>query len=288
MTDRSVKILTGQIEDVLIKVGEFIFPMDLIVLKTAPVENPQGQIRVILSRPFRSNALINCHSSLMKLTFGNMMIDLNIFNLRRQLSDPSDQSFEVDLIQRLSSEHFAEDHMDSDFGCTYQSFEKLYEEEIKLFAKMDQQVNHVSSTHREPYPEPMNEEPCSRLHPSMEKPPKLDIKPLSDILMYACLGADEILPVIIAANLSKSKGEALFSVLRENKEAIGWTMADIKGISPTIVQHRIHLTEEANPRRHPQRRLISIMKEAVRKYILKCLDNGTIYPISDSSWVSPI
>jgi len=31
-----------------------------------------------------------------------------------------------------------------------------------------------------------------------------------------------------------------------------------------------------------------VMKEVVRKDILKCLDNGIIYPISDSSWVSPV
>jgi len=44
------------------------------------------------------------------------------------------------------------------------------------------------------------------------------------------------------------------SILR-NREAIGWTMNDIKGISPAIVQHRIHLNDEATPRRDPQRRL---------------------------------
>ena len=63
-------------------------------------------------------------------------------------------------------------------------------------------------------------------------------------------------------------------------------MADIKGISPTIVQHRIHLTENAKPRKDPQRRMNPVMKEAVRKDILKCLDNRIIYPISDSLWVS--
>jgi len=65
-------------------------------------------------------------------------------------------------------------------------------------------------------------------------------------------------------------------------------MADIKGISPTIVQHRIQLTENAKPRRDPQRRMNPIIKEVVRKNILKCLDNGIIYPISDSSWVSHV
>ena len=73
------------IADVLIKVGEFIFPVDFVILETAPVENPRGQIPVILGRPFlaTSNALINCRCGLMKLTFGNMTIDLNIFNLNQ-------------------------------------------------------------------------------------------------------------------------------------------------------------------------------------------------------------
>jgi len=42
-------------------------------------------------------------------------------------------------------------------------------------------------------------------------------------------------------------------------EAIGWTIADIKRISLSIIQHRIHLTEEAKPKSNPQRRLNPIM-----------------------------
>ena len=63
---------------------------------------------------------------------------------------------------------------------------------------------------------------------------------------------------------------------------------DIKGISPAIVQHRIHLVDEATPRRDSQRRLNPLMQEAVKAEILKLLDNGIIYPISDSQWVSPV
>jgi len=37
-------------------------------------------------------------------------------------------------------------------------------------------------------------------------------------------------------------------VLRDKKEAIGWTMADIKGLNPSIVHDRIHLIEEAKPK----------------------------------------
>ena len=63
-------------------------------------------------------------------------------------------------------------------------------------------------------------------------------------------------------------------------------MTDIKGLSPAIVQHRIHLNEEATPKRDPQRRLNLIMQEVVHAEIVKLLDNGIIYPISDSQWVS--
>ena len=73
-----------------------------------------------------------------------------------------------------------------------------------------------------------------------------------------------------------------------NKEAIGWTMADIKEISPAIVQHRINLVDEAKPSRDAQRRLNPVLKEVVRKDVLKNLDNGIIFPIADSNWVSPV
>ena len=86
--DRSVKIPKGKVEDVLIKVGEFIFLVNFVVLETVLVENSRGRIPVIPGRPFlvTSNALINCHSGLIKLTFGNMTIDLNIFNLESSQS----------------------------------------------------------------------------------------------------------------------------------------------------------------------------------------------------------
>ena len=65
-------------------------------------------------------------------------------------------------------------------------------------------------------------------------------------------------------------------------------MTDIKGISLSIVQHWIHLTEEAKPKRDPQCRLNPIMQEAVWAEIVKLLDNGIVYSIFDSQWVSPV
>ena len=77
-------------------------------------------------------------------------------------------------------------------------------------------------------------------------------------------------------------------MLRDNKEAIGWIITDIKGLSPSIVQHRIHLIEKSKSKRDPQRRLNPIMQEVIRVEILKLLDNEIIYPISDCQWVSSV
>jgi hypothetical protein len=77
-------------------------------------------------------------------------------------------------------------------------------------------------------------------------------------------------------------------VLREHKEAIGWTVEDIKGISPSLVMHKIRLEENSKPSREPQRRLNPAMQEVVRMEVIKLLDAGIIYPICNSKWVSLI
>jgi hypothetical protein len=118
--------------------------------------------------------------------------------------------------------------------------------------------------------------------------PKKELKPLPDNLKYKFLGPAESLPVIIASNLIHAQEEKLLGVLREHKEAIGWTIEDIKGISPSLVMHKIHLEENSKPTREPQRRLNLTMQEVVRAEVINLLDVGIIYPISDSKWVSPI
>jgi len=42
--------------------------------------------------------------------------------------------------------------------------------------------------------------------------------------------------------------EKLLRVLRAYKEAIGWSIHDIKGISPSIYTHRIHIEDEFKPK----------------------------------------
>ena len=65
-------------------------------------------------------------------------------------------------------------------------------------------------------------------------------------------------------------------------------MDDLKGISHSICMHKILLEKNAKRSIEHQRRLNPVMKEEVRKEILKWLNVGFIYAISDSPWVSPV
>ena len=73
--------------------------------------------------------------------------------------------------------------------------------------------------------------------------PKLELKQLPDTLKYVFIGPSKTLLVIIALDFDSFREEKHDKILGEHKEAKGWSVADIKGISPSIVQHRIYLEE---------------------------------------------
>ena len=77
-------------------------------------------------------------------------------------------------------------------------------------------------------------------------------------------------------------------ILRDHKDALGWSLADLKGIRPSMCMHRILLEDGHKPSFEAQRRLNPTMKEVFHKEVLKWLDAGVIYLISDSAWVSPV
>ena len=86
LVDRSVKIPKGIVEDVLVKVDKFYYPVDFVVLDTDPIENEPNHVPIILGRPFlaTANAIINYQNGVMQLTFGNMTLELNIFHLNNK------------------------------------------------------------------------------------------------------------------------------------------------------------------------------------------------------------
>ena len=107
LADRSIKIPKGTIEDVLIQVDRFYYPVDFVVLDTEPVAVGTNHVPIILGRPFlaTSNSIINCRNGVMQLTFGNMTLELNIFHLsKRHMHSEEDDCEEVYMIDAILEE----------------------------------------------------------------------------------------------------------------------------------------------------------------------------------------
>ncbi|KAL1223575.1 hypothetical protein V5N11_034323 [Cardamine amara subsp. amara] len=117
---------------------------------------------------------------------------------------------------------------------------------------------------------------------------KADLKPLPRGQRYAFLGPNSTYPVIVNDALNSNELHALITELKKFRRAIGYSLDDIKRISPSLCTHRIHLQNESYSSIEPHRRLNPNLKEVVKKEILKVLDAGFIYPISDSTWISPV
>ncbi|GJS17426.1 putative nucleotidyltransferase, ribonuclease H [Tanacetum coccineum] len=97
---------------------------------------------------------------------------------------------------------------------------------------------------------------------------------------------DDQLPVVISSALSAQKKAKLLEVLKKHKGAIAWSIADIKRIDSSLCTHKILMADEHKPTVQPQRQVNPNIKEVVKKEVIKLLDAGLIYPISDNSWVS--
>jgi hypothetical protein len=224
----------------LIKVDKFYFPVDFIVLDTEPVQNVGIQIPVILGQPFlaTANALINCRTRAMKISFGNMTVELNIFDISKQLLETIEIGSAC-LIEEIIEDTIDETSIEDPLEACFAQFGEDLDLD-KLLEQADAMLELASL------------ENSKENEVEVSEPPKKELKPLPDSLKYKFLGPAESLPVIIASDLVDTQEEKLLDVLREHKEAIGWTIEDIQGISPSVVMHKIHLEEDAKPSQlHP-------------------------------------
>ncbi|KAM1157367.1 hypothetical protein ACFX1X_028288 [Malus domestica] len=116
------------------------------------------------------------------------------------------------------------------------------EEVAKMVAALESLPQHVGKHSN------LNSIPVStnKLLPLVIQAPSIEIKPLPNHLKYVFLGDQETLPVIVSSTLTAGDEEKLVRVLKEYKTAIGWTLPDIKGISPTTCMHRILLEKGLN------------------------------------------
>ena len=113
----------------------------------------------------------------------------------------------------------------------------------------------------------------------------MELKVLPPHLKYVFLEEDDAKPMVISNAFSPKEEAKLVELLKKHKEEIECHIFDLKGINPSYCMHKIMMEEDYRLVRQPQRRLNPTMKQEVREEVLKFLEVGLIYSISDSAWV---
>ena len=176
LAGRSIKIPKGTVEDVLIQVDKFYYPVDFVVLDIEPVAAGANYVPIILGRQFlaASNAIINCRNGVMQLTFGNMTLELNIFHLSKKHMQPEeDVSEEACIIYTILEEQ-----------ADQQGMLDILDEELTECSEEQEEVDMKSvqgywRRRNEIFPFVTGEE--------ISEPQKIDLKPLPIELKYAYL-----------------------------------------------------------------------------------------------------
>nr|GEW22087.1 reverse transcriptase domain-containing protein [Tanacetum cinerariifolium] len=271
-SDRSITHPKGVAEDVFVKVGKFHFPTDFVVVdfKAAP------RVPLILGRYFlrTGRALIDVYKEEITLRVNDEAFTFNLNQTTRYSSTYDDMSVNrINVIDVARAEYAQEmlgfSNNSSGGNSTSTSEPIIFDsspsltpfegsdfvlEEIEAYLKDDSilpKINHA------------------------------DCDPEADICV-------DKLPVIIAKDLKVDEKEALLKVLQSHKRAIAWKITDIKGIDPRFCTHKILMEEDYKPAVQIQRRVNLKIHEVIKKEVIKLLDAGMIYPISDSPWVSLI
>ncbi|XP_073152066.1 uncharacterized protein [Henckelia pumila] len=279
LADRSNAYPEWVVEDVLVQVKELIFPADFYILRMEENSMSNSPL-ILLGRPFMktTRTKIDVDDGTLSVEFDGEIVKFNIFDAMKYPSE-NHSICSIDVVDSIVREVFEEECETENFQMYAQL--NVDEELAEAYGISEQEIDQTRVTNFKV------EIPFShkKLLPSALQAPKLELKSLPDHLKYIYLGYEETLPVIISKKLTEDQEERLVTVLKEHKTAIGWTLADIKGISSSICMHRILLEDDAKPVREFQRKLNQVMNEVVMKEIIKLLDEVKIYPISDSKWI---
>ena len=284
MADRTLAKPEGVIEDVLVKVGKFIFPVDFIILDI----EEDSQVPLLLGRPFLATgaALIDMQKGVLTLRVGEEAADFNLLKSLKNLDTDREAYKLVDDVYINNSDCY--------YDCNAQLPINENEMNFQYLEDVNSDFPHISLHSTEKVLSlkqnsidngDNNEEKKFHQETSAEG---LVLKELPSHLKYAYLELPKSKPVIISARLSDAEELKLLKILKNYQESIAWSIDELKGISPSICMHKILLEENAKPSVEHQRILNPVMKEVVRKEVLKWLNAGFIYAISDSPWVSPV
>ncbi|KAK1679228.1 hypothetical protein QYE76_040076 [Lolium multiflorum] len=264
----------GIVRDVEVLCGKIKYPADFLVLGSAASDH----CPIIFGRPFLNTcgAIIDCKKEKILTKFAGESYEFNFskFTKTPYKADLPSNDFKMEQCASivLVPNNPLQQHLENSESEVFRK-ERDELEEIFLrqpILKHDLPVEDLGTT------------------PPPKEDPVFDLKPLPDNLKYAHIDDKKIYPVIISSKLSEIEEERLLEILKKHRGAIGYTLDDLKGISPSICQHAINMEDDAKPVVEHQRRLIPKMKEVVRNEVLKLLEAGIIYPIADSRWVSPV
>nr|GEV34408.1 reverse transcriptase domain-containing protein [Tanacetum cinerariifolium] len=276
---------------VYVKVGKFHFPADFVVIDF----DADPRVPLILERSFLKTrrALIDVFEGELTIRVGKEAITFNLDQTSRYLANYNDMT---------------ENQIDSDFlleevdaflalegDPTSQEVDQCYvdtEGDILLLEAFLNDDPSLPPPNRGNYLPQVRKEIkiCeAKTDKSLyDKPPMVELKDLPPHLEYAFLEGNDKLPIIITKDLSVEEKAALITVLKSHKRAIAWKLFDIKGIDPEFCTDKILLEEDFEPAVQHQIRVNPKIYDVIKIEVLKLLDAGLIYPISDSPWVSPV
>ena len=284
MADRSMAQLEGVLEDLLANVGKFIFLVDFVVMKM----EEDNQVPLLLGRPFLAigAALIDLKKGELTLRVGNEVVH---FNLEKSLTH-----FDVDTKNCNAVDNSSPISFDLISDCNLQHSINENEMNFQYIESVDCELLNSSLQNRETVlslnensqeNSSIQEKNVTKKETSAEG---LFLKEMPSHLKYAFLEPEKGKPIIISAELTENEEQRLLQILKKYREAISWSIEDLKGISPSICMHKILLNDDAKTSVEHQKRLNPVMKDVIRKEVLKWLNAGFIYAISDSPWVRPI
>ena len=237
MADRTLAHPEDILEDVLIKVGKFVFPVDFVVINM----EEDKQVPLLLGRPFLAigATLIDVKKGELTLRVGDKAM---YFNLNHSLKQPKLCSVDYEIVKTkipVSSELATACNFKNSMNDNAMNFQYLEHLEVEImnsdFKLKDSvfSVGEKSSSYEEEFTEE---------NKSLEG---LILKEFPKHLKYAFLQPEKGNPVIILAGLTRMEEQKLLETLRKYKEAIAWSIEDLKGISPSICMHKILLEENA-------------------------------------------
>ncbi|CAM8978312.1 unnamed protein product [Rhodiola kirilowii] len=260
LADRSCRLPKGILKDVPVKVKNIYIPADFIVLEISE----DTDIPIILGRPFLYTArvVIDMDRGSIALRVGSERV---VFYLPDMCRTPS-----------LLADCDVLDSADVDQPISLTSIES-YKVVPGCPIPMDVYAMSIEGADAADVAGDTGKESCT-----------VELKPLPASLRYEFLGPNSTYPVIVNASLTDVETQRLLDVLRKYRPALGYSIDDLKGISPDLCMHRINLEDDARPSRDALRRLNPKLNDVVKKEILKLLDAGIIYSVADSKWVSPV